>query len=60
MATYSFIDFGNEDFLRYENGDVVKIEASCIEEAEDWFLKNGDQLTDWTNSGIRYWNWDEE
>ena len=41
---YKVIDFGNEDFLRFDNGDVVKIEASCMEEAEDWLLKNDDRL----------------
>lgn len=59
MAKYSFIDFGNRDFVRYENGEKIEIEVSSVEEAEDWLLKNGDTLTDWTNSGISFLNWDE-
>ena len=61
MAKYSFIDFGNRDFVRYiDNDEKVEVEANSVEDAENWLLKNGDQLTDWTNSGVRYWNWNEE
>jgi hypothetical protein len=59
MAKYSFIDFGNRDFVKYDNGDVVEIEASSFEEAEEWLLTHENE-TDWSNSGVRYWCWDEE
>lgn len=59
MAQYSFIDFGNKDFLRYDNGDVIIIDFTSYEEAEDWLLSNGDDYG-WTNQGIRYWVWDDE
>jgi hypothetical protein len=59
MAKYSFIDFGTRDFLRNDNGEVVEIEAAHYEEAEDWLLDKGEDYG-WTNSGVRYWNWNEE
>lgn len=55
---YSFIDFGLEDFLRDDKGDVIKI-SGTYEDAESWLLDNGEE-NGWTNAGVRYWNWDEE
>ena len=59
MAQYSFIDFGLKDFLRDDDDEVVKIEASGFQQAEEWLLKHGEDHS-WTNTGIRYWCWDEE
>lgn len=58
MARYSFIDYGNEDFLRNDNDEVVKIEASSHEEAEAWLLREGESYG-FTNKGVGFWNWDE-
>ena len=63
---YSFIDFKLKDFVRYDDFDkdnfenVVIIDANSNEEAEDWLLKHADSETDWTNSGTRFWCWDDE
>jgi hypothetical protein len=57
---YSFIDLGKKDFLRNSFTDLVlEIEVECFEEAEDWLLKNGEYFG-WTNSGVKYINWDEK
>lgn len=55
---YSFIDFGLKDFLRDDNGDVIKIHGDYVT-AEDWLLENGEEHG-WTNTGVRYWEWIEE
>lgn len=55
---YSFIDYGTQDFLRYGNGGVIKIEGS-YQDAEDWLILEGEDYG-WTNRGVRYWNWEEE
>jgi hypothetical protein len=58
--TYSFIDFGTRDFLRsFEQGPVLELEADSYEEAEEWLLNNGEDFG-WTNTGVRYWCWEEE
>jgi hypothetical protein len=59
MSAYSFIDFGNRDFLRDIDGDVIIEDFDSFNEAEDWLLENGEHFG-WTNSGVKYWNWDEE
>lgn len=59
MAQYSFIDFGNKDFLRKDNGEVIIIQCSNYHEAENWLLDNGEKYG-WTNEGVRYWDWDDE
>lgn len=59
MPHYSFIDFGLKDFLRKEDGEVVRIEFEGYHDAEEWLLKYGEDYG-WTNKGVRYWNWDEE
>lgn len=59
MYLYSFIDFGLQDFLRDENGEVVKLKFFDVTCAEDWLLTHGEEYG-WTNQGVRYWCWDEE
>ena len=55
---FSFIDYGLKDFLRDDNGEVIKIKASCQEEAEDWLLDNAKNL-EWTNQGTEYYDWED-
>ena len=43
MEHYSFIDYGNRDFLRYENGDVIIIEAEIVEHALVWLSEEGEK-----------------
>ena len=57
--TYSFIDFGTRDFLRDAFGDPVEIQCNSYEEAEEWLLAFGES-NGWTNTGVRYWCWEEE
>lgn len=59
MGLYSFIDFGQKDFLRNDSGDVIIVDVNSYEDAEDWLLKNGEE-NGWTNKGVRYWDWDDE
>ena len=44
MEIFSFIDNQNKDFLRYEDGSVIKIQAYTWEDAEDWLLTNGKKI----------------
>jgi hypothetical protein len=59
MKTWSFIDFGLQDFLRCSLGNVIYFKGSTQEEAEEWLLSEGEKYG-WTNNGVRYWCWDEE
>lgn len=59
MALYSFIDNENKDFLRDEDGNVIKITSDTFDDAEMWLLSNGEKY-EWTNSGVYYFNWNEE
>ena len=59
MAQFSFIDAGQKDFLRDEDGNVIIKYFDNYTEAEDWLLDHGEEYG-WTNQGVRYWNWDEE
>lgn len=61
MPNYSFIDSENRDFVRYlVDREIVTIDAPNVESAEDWLLTNGDAKTDWTNTGTRFWCWDDD
>jgi len=59
METYSFIDFGLRDFLRYPDGRVITIVVSGYEEVEDWLLSHGEEYG-WTNQGTRNFCWEDE
>ena len=59
MALFSFIDHGNQDFLRDENGEVIRRQFADTYEAENWLLDN-EAKTDWSNQGTTFWNWDED
>ncbi len=54
---YSIIDDGLHDFIRDEIGKPFYF--SSYEAAEGWLKKNG-ALYGWTNTGTRYFNWDED
>lgn len=57
--TYSFIDMGLQDFLRDLSGKTIRLKVASITEAEDWLLKHGKRYG-WTNTGVRYWCWEDE
>lgn len=59
MAQFSFIDAGQKDFLRDDDGNVIIKDFDNYTEAEDWLLDHGEKHG-WTNQGVKYWNWDEE
>ena len=59
MALFSFIDNANKDFLRYDDGNVVIVEFDTYTEAEGWLLTEGSYYG-WTNTGIKYFNWNLE
>lgn len=59
METYSFIDFGLRDFLRYPDGRVITVKVEAHYEAEAWLLDYGEEYG-WTNTGVRYFCWEDE
>lgn len=59
MPLYSFIDQGLQDFLRDDNGDVIKYRCANSDEAESYLLDELAHTTDWTNKGTNIWDWDE-
>lgn len=59
MERFSFIDAELMDFLRDENKEVIVKMFPHYEAAEEWLLENGKKYG-WTNTGVRYWNWDDE
>lgn len=59
MDLYSFIDFGQKDFLRDENGEVIRLEFPDGQCASEWLIDHGDEYG-WTNQGSRCFNWTEE
>lgn len=59
MGLWSFIDSGLQDFLRDDMGNVIKIKGTQGD-AEEWLITEGDETTDWTNEGTRYWNWEHD
>jgi len=54
---YSIIDYGLHDFIRNETGKPFYFSSSIA--AESWLKKNG-RLYGWTNTGTRYFYWDED
>ena len=56
---YSFIDYGNQDFLRYEDGSVIKLEFEYADEAHDWLLDHGEHYG-WSNDGVKVLDWNED
>ena len=61
MKTYSFIDYENQDFVKYNNGKIVKIKSSSRESVMEDFCSDGRIYgkTDWTNSGTVIWCWED-
>jgi hypothetical protein len=59
MKTYSFIDFGLQDFLRTSNGEVLRLKFPSYEAAETWLMIYGVDYG-FTNEGVRYLCWEEE
>lgn len=60
MYTFSFIDMGLEDFIRTDNGEVLKKIFSSYDAAEYWIEEGGLDEYGWTNQGTRKWCWDEQ
>lgn len=59
MCKFSFIDLGQKDFLRSDDGDVIEVECSNYDEAEEWLLMHGDDFG-WTNKGTKTFCWEVE
>ena len=59
MALFSFIDYGNKDFVKDNDGNVIRKQFANKDEAEDWLLSNSAEH-DWTNLGVIFWNWDKD
>ena len=57
---FSFIDFGNRDFVHDEEGNVFILVASSWEEADNFIMEGGLDDFDWTNQGTQKICWDEE
>lgn len=60
MLTFSFIDFGEKDFVRDHNGQTLKVKLKSYEAAEDFIMNGGLDEYGWTNDGTRKWCWEEE
>jgi len=60
MYTFSFIDMGLEDFIRTENGDVLKKKFPSYEHAEEFIMDGGLNEFGWTNEGTRKFCWEYE
>ena len=60
MGTFSFIDFGLEDFIRTDDGEVLKKEFSCYDSASNFIADGGLDEFGWTNKGTRTFCWEEE
>ncbi|KAA0126427.1 hypothetical protein FY557_17405 [Chryseobacterium sp. SN22] len=59
MYKFSFIDIGQRDFLRSDDGDVIEIECNDFYEAEEWLLMHGDDFG-WINKGTKTLCWEVE
>lgn len=59
MFTFSFIDFGWNNFLTDGFGKVLTRQFGSFKEAEDWLLENGEKYN-WTNKGVKYFCWEAE
>ncbi len=57
---FSFIDFGNRDFIRNHDGETLIMDFSGWEEADDFIMNNGLSDYGWTNEGTRKLCWDDE
>ena len=53
MFQFSFIDFGNRDFIRDDEDKVLMKEFSSWEAADDFIMDGGLDNYAWTNSGIK-------
>lgn len=60
MYNFSFIDFGNKDFVRDNDGNVVTKQFSSYDEADDFIASGGLDDFDWSNNGTRKWCWEAE
>lgn len=64
MKTFSFIDSGNQDFVRYETHEskygIVKIEAEDHGHAQELMFETDlCEDTNWTNTGVKTWCWED-
>lgn len=60
LFTFSFIDMGNEDFVRDDEGIVVKKKLASYEDASGFVADGGLDEFDWSNKGTRNWCWEAE
>ena len=60
MKTFSFIDYGNKDFVKYEGGITVRVSAEDHGHAQSIMFEDGlCENTDWTNTGVKTWCWED-
>jgi hypothetical protein len=60
MYNFSFIDFGQKDFIRDKNGEVLTKQFGSYAEAENFIMDGGLDDFGWTNEGTRKWCWEAE
>lgn len=63
MAKYkkfSFIDFGQKDFVRNSNGEALIKKFKNHDDADHFIMDGGLNEYDWSNKGTRIWCWDDE
>ena len=58
--TFSFIDSGLKDFIRDENGEVLKKEFNSWEGADNFIMDGGLDEFGWTNTGTQKYCWEDE
>lgn len=59
MKTYSFIDSGNRDFVKDSEGETIRKKFESKDHAESWILSN-QHKTDWSNTGVCFYCWEDE
>lgn len=57
---FSFIDFGNKDFIRNDDGDCLIMDFKSWEDADNFIMEGGLDEFGWTNKGTQKFCWDDE
>ena len=60
MLEFSFIDHGNRDFIRTDEGEVLVEEFDSWEEADEFIADGGLECYGWSNKGTTKFCWNEE
>lgn len=60
MYNFSFIDFGQRNFVKDDSGNVLIKKFNSYEEAENFIADGGLDEYYWTNKGTRKWCWEAE